>query len=215
MAGISRLLEQERGFYLPWLVAKRVITRLGAVLHGRILGWKDASVPLSSNIVGTKHIHVESGFFATGEMWIEAVSNYENESFSPSIRIGRDFRASGRVHISATNSIDIGDDCLFGSNIYVADHSHGDYRSLSQSSPHLAPARRRLSPTGPVCIGNNSWLGDNVVVLGGVTIGPGAVIAANSVVTKDIPAMSIAAGIPARVIKRFDVQSGKWIASQS
>jgi lipopolysaccharide O-acetyltransferase len=139
------------------------------------------------------------------------VSEFEGLVFSPSIQIGRGFRASQRVHISAIESIIIGDDCLFGSNIYVADHAHGNYRSDGQSSPDTNPAQRPLAATGAVAIGERVWVGDNVVILGGVTIGSGSIVAANSVVTRDIPAGSMAAGSPARVIKQFETSTNAWL----
>ena len=55
------------------------------------------------------------------------------------------------------------------------------------------------------------WVGDNVVILPDVTIGNGCVIGSNAVVTKDIPDNCIAVGIPAKVIKRFDKESKKWL----
>jgi acetyltransferase-like isoleucine patch superfamily enzyme len=59
----------------------------------------------------------------------------------------------------------------------------------------------------PISIGNDVWIGMNVTIMGGVTIGNGAIIAAHSVVTKDVPAYAIVAGIPGKVIKyRFDEQ---------
>lgn len=63
-------------------------------------------------------------------------------------------------------------------------------------------------------IGDGSWLGKNVVVIGNVSIGKNCVIAANSVVTKDVPDYSIAAGIPARVIKRYDFDRKEWVKLQ-
>ncbi len=56
---------------------------------------------------------------------------------------------------------------------------------------------------GPVVIGNNVWLGNNVCVMPGVTIGDGAIIGANSVVTHDVPAYAVAAGVPAKIIKQL------------
>ena len=81
----------------------------------------------------------------------------------------------------------------------ICDNNHGttDFDTL-----HEAPIKRKLYTKGPVIIGNNVWIGDKATILGGVTIGDGAVIAANSVVTKDVPAYSVVGGNPARVIKR-------------
>jgi acetyltransferase-like isoleucine patch superfamily enzyme len=64
---------------------------------------------------------------------------------------------------------------------------------------------------GPVNIGDSAWIGSNVTIVPGVTIGEHAVIGANSVVTKDIPSYCIAAGCPARVIKRYDFEKKEWV----
>ena len=77
------------------------------------------------------------------------------------------------------------------------------------SSPDIAPDDRPLY-SKPVCIGNNVWIGENVCILLGVTIGDGCIIGANSVVNKDIPKDCIAVGSPAKVIKRFNRELNKW-----
>jgi acetyltransferase-like isoleucine patch superfamily enzyme len=127
------------------------------------------------------------------------------------IRIGARFSTSGHLHLSAVDSIHIGDDCLFGSHVYVGDHSHGDYRDRMPSSPTSAPRDRVLRSAGPIAIGDRCWFGDNVVVLGGVSLGDGCVVGANSVVTRSLPAGTIAAGSPARPLRRWDDAAGSWV----
>jgi lipopolysaccharide O-acetyltransferase len=70
--------------------------------------------------------------------------------------------------------------------------------------------QRKLVSHGPVIIGSNVWLGDKVVVIGPVRIGNGVVVGANSVITRDIPDNVIVAGIPARIVKRFNETKLKW-----
>ena len=60
-------------------------------------------------------------------------------------------------------------------------------------------------------IGDGTWIGTNVVRVGNIQIGKHCVIGANSVVTKDIPDYSVAAGIPAKVIKRYDFEEEEWV----
>ena len=118
--------------------------------------------------------------------------------FHPEIFIGKGCCFGEYNHITSTNKIVIGDNLLTGRWVTITDNSHGetDYETLQQP-----PLMRLVTSKGPVIIGNNVWIGDKATILPNVTIGDGAVIAANSVVTKNVPAYSVAAGNPAKVIK--------------
>ncbi|HEY3329599.1 MAG TPA: acyltransferase [Capsulimonadaceae bacterium] len=97
--------------------------------------------------------------------------------------------------LAATDSLVIGRDCLIAEMVAIRDHDH------RFDGPLDVPIRNQGSVSAPVRIGNNVWLAGKVTVLKGVTIGDNAVIGANAVVTKDIPANAVAVGVPARVIK--------------
>jgi serine acetyltransferase len=98
--------------------------------------------------------------------------------------------------VDASLSITIGVNCGIGPGCYITDHDHG-------LDGELAPLEQPLI-SKPTHIGDRVWIGANVTVLKGVTIGEDAVIGAGSVVTKDIPAGVIAVGVPARVIRQKD-----------
>ena len=87
---------------------------------------------------------------------------------------------------------------LIGRWVTISDNNHGYTDMLSLQKP---PIEREWVSKGPVIIEDNVWIGDKATILANVTIGKGAVVAANSVVTKDVPAYSVVAGIPAKVIK--------------
>ncbi|MBO0408685.1 DapH/DapD/GlmU-related protein [Aeromonas hydrophila] len=127
------------------------------------------------------------------------------------IIIGERCQINDSVHIAAADSIVIGDDVLIASRVFITDLNHGNYSGEEHSHPDSI-SRERTLHTKPVVIGSNVWLGEGVVVLPGVTIGKSSIIGANSVVSRDIPANSIAVGNPARVIKQFDFQRGQWVA---
>ena len=96
------------------------------------------------------------------------------------------------------------------SKIYISDCTHGFYSGQGgQSSPDTPPMQRDYEML-PVEIMDNAWIGESVSILPGVKIGKGSIIGANAVVTKDIPDYSIAVGIPARVVKKYNFQSAKW-----
>jgi acetyltransferase-like isoleucine patch superfamily enzyme len=110
------------------------------------------------------------------------------------IRIGDYCLISPGVRISAAKSIRIGDNCMFASNVYISDSDwHGIYNRI-----------RPFRSEKPIIIEDNVWLGERVIVNKGVCIGENSVIGAGSIVTKNIPANSIAAGNPARVIKTIN-----------
>jgi lipopolysaccharide O-acetyltransferase len=128
----------------------------------------------------------------------------------PILQIGRNVQINDSVHIGAVDRVVIGDDVLIASRVFISDHNHGDYQQQDfLSSPDIPPVKRPLS-SRPVCIGNNVWLGEQVCILPGVTIGDGAIIGANSVVTRDVPPNSIAVGNPARVVRIFDRLEKTW-----
>lgn len=123
-----------------------------------------------------------------------------HESFSPEIIIGENCCFGDFLHFTSCNKIIIGDNLLTGRWVTITDNGHGktDYEELK-----ISPSNRSLFSKGPVIIGNNVWIGDKATILAGVTIGDGSVVAANSVVTKDVPSYSVAAGNPARIIKTY------------
>ena len=124
--------------------------------------------------------------------------------------LGNNICMNHRVHIGVLNMVTIGDNVLMASNVYISDHTHGNYSNESQSSP-ITPPNDRVLLSLPIYIGDNCWLGEGVCVLPGVSIGSGSIIGALSVVNRDIPSNSIAVGAPARVIKVWDRTAMKWV----
>lgn len=125
--------------------------------------------------------------------------------------IGNNVKLNHRCHIGVMKSVKIGSDVLFASNVFISDHTHGSYSGNKQSNPSQPPNEREII-CGSVEIGDRVWIGENVAVLLGVSIGESSIIGANSVVTKSIPAFSIAVGSPAKVIKTWDGLTEQWVA---
>lgn len=158
-------------------------------------------------IRGSKFISWGTGFTSGVGLRIDADPQQVEVDFV--LKIGNKVQVNDYVHIGAVNKIIIGNNVLIASKVFISDHNHGYYHGLSQSSPDMAPEIRPIQSL-PVFIEDNVWLGEQVSVLPGVTIGKGSIIGANSVVSKSIPAYSIAVGVPARIIKQFDFVSNKW-----
>ena len=122
---------------------------------------------------------------------ITAWEKYNGYIFKPEIIIGDNVFMSNNCHITAINSIYIGNNVVFGNNITIADNSHGKVDFENMKTP---PLKRKLYSKGKIIIKENVWIGDKTTILGNVTIGEGAVIGANSVISKDIPAYSVVVG---------------------
>lgn len=150
------------------------------------------------NLIGERYISIADGCVFEPGLQLTARKVGAND---PVVSIGRNCLIRYGAHITAINKIVIGDNLLTGTNVLITDNAHG---LTSLDALQQPPRQRELNSPGAVMIGNNVWLGNNVCVMPGVTIGDGAVIGANSVVTHDIPPFTVAAGVPARCIKKAD-----------
>ncbi|NKI73253.1 acetyltransferase, partial [Dickeya sp. CFBP 2040] len=127
------------------------------------------------------------------------------------ILFGNNVQLNDNVHVVAHNRIEIGDNVLIASRVFITDLNHGCYDSVEMSSdPSIAPAERPLFSKS-VIISKNVWIGEGAAILPGVVIGEGAIIGANAVVTRNIQKNSIAVGVPAKIIKVFDDKNKIWL----
>lgn len=137
------------------------------------------------------------------ERWSELTGQAVDETFhlippvftdhGVNIRVGRNVFVNQGCRFNDVGGIEVDDDVMLGPDV-----------SLITSGHPLDPARRRTGITSaPIRIGRNVWIGASAVVLQGVTIGADAVVAAGAVVTRDVPARTVVAGVPATVIKEI------------
>jgi lipopolysaccharide O-acetyltransferase len=202
---------KENGFYMLGTTLTEQWTSLVRNHQiARRLGVNKIHIGPRAHLRGLSSIEMGEDFRAGDGLWLEAITKYDEQVFSPRIVIGQHVRISHFVHIAATNFVEIGDHVLMGSKVMITDHNHGQYSGEQHSSPHIAPPLRLLDHARRTVIGRNVWLGDGVVVTAGASIGEGSVIGANSVVLGGIPPFVIAAGIPATVRKTFNFDTGKW-----
>ena len=130
------------------------------------------------------------------------------------VEIGPKTRFLGRLYVEGTKNFYVGDRCKIKPNVQLATHGDGKLvigddvilnkivkgtgDTVTKKGIHF---RKQPLDVAPIIIGRDVWIGRNVIILKGVTIGDGAVIGAYSVVTKDVPADTIVAGNPAKVIR--------------
>lgn len=112
--------------------------------------------------------------------------------FGKNITVGKNVFINACCHFQDHGGVVLGDGCQIGHNVVFATLNHG-----------IAPEKRSSTFPAPIVLGRNVWVGSNSTILQGVTIGDNAIIAAGSVVTKEVPANVIVGGIPARFIKNI------------
>lgn len=114
--------------------------------------------------------------------------------FGKNITVGKNVFVNACCHFQDHGGVTLGDGCLIGHNVVFATLNH-----------ELAPERRAFTVAAPIVLGKKVWVGSNSTILQGVTIGDNAVIAAGSVVTKDVPANAIVGGVPAKFIRNIEL----------
>lgn len=122
------------------------------------------------------------------------------------IEIGNNAKVGNGTQILCVDGVTIGDYTTVTQNVKIVDNNNHpvnpDFRRFMRTTPHGSNARSWIhADHKPVIIGENCWIGENSRIQKGVTIGDNSIVAACSVVTKNVPANSIAAGNPAKIVK--------------
>lgn len=150
--------------------------------------------PVNGNVLEALQegrLEVGAGVLLEPGVWITAPG-------SARVRIGAGTFLNMGVMVASQELVEIGENCMLANGCFVSDASH------RYSDPELPVTWQGFESKGPTRIGDNCWLGAHVVVTSGVTVGERCVIGAGSVVTRDIESHSIAAGAPARVLRRIE-----------
>ena len=191
MLYLERLLRHE---IFLWLVNKfyyEPLLRHRCTIVGKNIKC-DGDIPL---IVGSGKIIIgDNVFIGNKGAWFVAPNVFDE----PVLSIGNNTSINYRTVISVESSVTIGNNCLIAEETKIFDNnSHGiDYHHRKMT----------VEDVSPIVIHDNVWIGMNSIILKGVTIGEGAVVAAGSVVTKDVAPMTLVGGNPARQIKKIDLQ---------
>jgi acetyltransferase-like isoleucine patch superfamily enzyme len=171
---------------LPW---NRARIHWEAMRREAFVRW-----PIHGNVLealSEGRLELGKGALLEPDVWITAPGKAR-------VRIGEGTFLNLGVMIAAEERVEIGDHCMLANGCFVTDSSH------RYDDPEKPVPWQGFTTKGPTKIGDNCWLGANVVVTSGVSIGERCVIGANSVVTRDIPAFSVAAGAPAKVLRTIE-----------
>jgi acetyltransferase-like isoleucine patch superfamily enzyme len=186
----TRLWAQKWRWYehnsLPW---NRLRIHLEFMRREAFVRW-----PVHGNVLEALRegrLEVGAGTLLEPNVWITAPG-------AARIRIGSGTFLNIGVMVAARDLVEIGDHCMFANSCFVSDANH------RFDDPERPVPWQGFTSKGPTRVEDNVWCGAHVVITSGVTVGERCVIGANSVVTEDLPPRSIAAGAPARVLKRID-----------
>jgi acetyltransferase-like isoleucine patch superfamily enzyme len=172
------LVEKAPGLrYRVWQAAMAVMRRAFAHIgHGTVI--------MSPMLLqGVERISIGDSVIIRDGVWLAA------ESETSALSIGDGTYVGHRCHLHSIDPVSIGADCVLADNVMVS------------TTDHARENRHEVAGTGPIVIGDEVFLGQNAVVLGGVTIGDGATVAAGAVVVKDVPAGAVVGGVPAKVLR--------------
>lgn len=144
-------------------------------------------------------------FFGDGVVVRPSVDMYTHRPESK-IVFGEKTEIGNHSTISAYNEIIFGDSVLTGPHVFISDHNH------NYDDPNIPVCEQgvKIKSGARIIVDSGTWIGTNAVIVGNVHIGKNCVIGANSVVLRDIPDYSVAAGIPAKVVKKYNFVLGKW-----
>lgn len=175
-----------------------ILTRIySALMASRFRHWgKKSRIEFPSKLFKPYLVIVGDHVRICSHAWLNAQDNRCDGR--PTLRIGDHTYIGRMVHINAWQDVDIGPDVLIGDRVTIldADH-HFDDVSL--------PIRRQGdSFFGAVRLKTGCWIGSGAVIMPGVTIGRNAVVAANAVVTRDVPERTLVGGVPAKIIRQLE-----------
>lgn len=203
---INRILETT-GWCFSYIYPLRLNVKAGKVLNRLYTYWlkrhfcyigSDVILFRTIDLVGGEYISIYRNTLIGRRTVLAAHDSFNGKVFNPKIRIGENVCIGEDSNICSCNYIEIGNGVRMGRKVMINDTSHGN---CTLDEADIRPNLRPLCSKGPIVIGENVWIGEKVSILGNVRIGRGAIIATGAVVTKDIPEYSIAAGVPAKVVR--------------
>lgn len=194
---------------LRWRPIRSRLAKCKKLVVSRPVGLKQLGsnswVLMPRRIEGKRYTELGHDSVVMSGSTICAIDSYESHRYRPSIRIGNNVYIGQHVWITAIGSISIGDGAVFSEHVYVTDCFHGF------SPDNGLIMKQGLETKGGVSIGANCFLGYRVAVMPGVELGEWCIVGANSVVTRSFPPYSMIAGAPARLIKSYSHELGRWV----
>lgn len=203
---IKRLVKKILSLYTPSISSFEKFENLTSIHSSSIID-KCSQIEFRTNLTNKKYINIGERCIINAKFIFETIRG--------NVKIGDNTHLGGVTFISRT-SIEIGDDVTMAWGITIYDHnSHSVYwkdrkndnlqcyNDYIETKNNITNKTWKHVKTAPIIIQDKVWIGFNVIILKGVTIGEGAVVGAGSVVTKDVPAWAVVGGNPAVILKQL------------
>jgi acetyltransferase-like isoleucine patch superfamily enzyme len=156
-------------------------------------------------LIGRDRISIGAATFFHSGAWLSVVEEHAGRRYDPRLTIGARCLFARNVWISCVGEITIGDEVLVGDNVLITDTYHG------YENPDTSIMRQPMAAPKPVRIEDGALLNTGCVITAGVTVGARAFVAANAVVTSSVPPNTVVVGNPARPIRTYDREQGRWV----
>lgn len=173
-------------------------------VHFYLEGSRNFYIGPRLNIKGYKCLHMGSNSTIGKNSRILCVFSYRGNVYEPLITIGNNVYIAYHFTAMSAAPILIKDNTLIASGVVITSENHGIDPEAADSY-----ADTPLS-VGPVEIGKGCWIGENVIITPGVTLGDRCIVAAGAVITKSFPAYSMIGGVPAKLIKKYSFENHMW-----
>ena len=188
-------MSRSETFWERWASLRHLVHT--TLVRGRFHRWgRRSRIERSSKLLSPQLIVVGNDVHICEHAWLNAKD--DRGDAAPTLRIGDGTYIGRFVHINAWRQVTLEARVLIADRVFISDCGHhfaaADVPVADQPDPFI----------GPVLLKAGCWIGTGAVILPGVTVGRNAVVAANAVVTTDVPDRTVVGGVPARVIKRLD-----------
>lgn len=165
---------------------------------------KNSIVKFPFKMWNPQYISLGNQVFIAENSYFAISDQNHGKKYTPQVIIGNNVCIGSNFFIACIQEVKIEDDVLISDRVFISDHIH------NYGITHIPIIKQPLLPKGKVLIKKGAFIGINVVVMPGVTIGKNSVVGASSVVVKDVPDYTVVAGNPAKNIKQYNQAKKKW-----
>ena len=171
-----------------------------------VLLWGGKNIYIGKNVRfnSIRNIYLSNNFRIYNNSNVIMIEEYAGVKLSPSLHIGKNVQIGDNFTCYCSDKLVIQDNCLIASGVMITTENHGTNPEIKESYAETALESK------PIEIENGCWIGEKAMILPGVRIGERSIIAAGSVVTKPFPSYCIIAGVPAKIIKRYNMLTHRW-----